>query len=68
MAPVAAAGPVVGSAAYGVKKAVEEQDPSIVGAAVIGAGAGAGTETRLGSVAGAAVGAVPSACIFKGCI
>jgi hypothetical protein len=52
---VAAAGAVVGSAADGVKKAVEEQDPSIVGAAVIGAGAGAGVSALVGGM-GLAVG------------
>jgi len=59
-APVAAAGVVVGSAAYGVKKAVEEQDPSILGAAAVGAGAGAGVSAVLGgmglAVGGTAVG------------
>ena len=42
MAPVAAAGAVVGTAVYGTKKAIEEQHATAIGAAAIGAGAGAG--------------------------
>jgi len=60
MAPVAAAGAVVGSAAYGAKKAIEEQDPMAISAVVIGAGAGAGVSAALGgmglAVAGTAFG------------
>lgn len=54
-APVAAAGAVAGTAAYGLKKAVEEQDPSILGAAGAGAVVGAGTSAVLGGM-GLAVG------------
>jgi hypothetical protein len=50
MAPVAAAGAVVGTAVYGTKKAIEEQD-----ATAIGAGAGAGISALVGGM-GLAVG------------
>ncbi|WP_223342824.1 MULTISPECIES: hypothetical protein [unclassified Synechocystis] len=60
VAPVAAAGAVVGSAAYGVKKAIDEQDATAIGAAVVGAGVGAGAASVIGgmglAVAGTAVG------------
>jgi len=60
VAPVAAAGAVVGSAAYGVKKAIDEQDATAIGAAIVGAGAGAGAASVIGgmglAVAGTAVG------------
>jgi hypothetical protein len=60
MAPVAAAGAVVGSAVYGVKKAIEEQDETAIDAAIIGAGVGAGASAVVGgmglAVAGTAVG------------
>lgn len=49
MAPVAA-GAVVTTAVYGVKKAVEEQDANAIGAAAIGAGAGAGISTLVGGM------------------
>ncbi len=59
-APVAAAGAVAGSAVYGVKKAIEEQDPTAIGAAVVGAGVGAGASAVVGGMglafAGTAVG------------
>ena len=55
VAPVAAAGAVVGTAVYGVKKAVEEKDASAIGAAAIGAGAGAGISALVGGM-GLAVG------------
>lgn len=59
-APVAAAGALVGSAAYGVKKAIDEQDASALGAAAVGAGVGAGASAVVGgmglAVAGTAVG------------
>jgi hypothetical protein len=60
MAPVAAAGAVVGSAAYGVKKAIEDQDQSAIAASIVGAGVGAGASAVVGgmglAVAGTAVG------------
>jgi hypothetical protein len=60
MAPVAAAGAVVGSAAYGAKKAIEEQDATAITAVIAGAGVGAGVSATLGgmglAVAGTAVG------------
>ncbi len=55
MAPVAAAGAVVGTAVYGTKKAIEEQDATAIGAAAIGAGAGAGISALVGGM-GLAVG------------
>ena len=59
-APVAAAGAVVGSAAYGAKKAIEEQDATAIAVVVAGAGVGAGVSATLGgmglAVAGTAVG------------
>jgi hypothetical protein len=55
MAPVAAAGAVVGTAAYGIKKAVEDQDVNALGAAAVGAGAGAGISALVGGM-GLAVG------------
>ncbi len=59
-APVAAAGAVVGSAAYGAKKAIEEQDAMAIAAVVTGAGVGAGVSATIGgmglAVAGGAVG------------
>ncbi len=54
MTPVAAAGAVVGTAVYGAKKAIEDQDPSAV---VLGAGAGAGVSALVGGM-GLAVGVV----------
>lgn len=60
VAPVAAAGAVVGSAAYGIKKAIDEQDVTAIGAAAVGAGVGAGAASVIGgmglAVAGTAVG------------
>ncbi len=60
MAPVVAAGAVAGAAVHGVQKAIEEQDPTAIGAAVVGAGVGAGASAALGgmglAVAGTAVG------------
>jgi hypothetical protein len=50
MAPVAAAGAVVGSAAFGAKKAIEDQDPMAVGAIATGAVVGAGTSAALGGM------------------
>jgi hypothetical protein len=55
MAPVAAAGAVVGTAVYGVKKAIEEQDANAIRSAAIGAGAGAGISALVGGM-GLAVG------------
>lgn len=55
MAPVAAVGAVAGAAAYGVKKAVEEQDSTVIGAATLGAGAGASVSALVGGM-GLAVG------------
>ncbi|MEB3161408.1 MAG: hypothetical protein VKL20_08110, partial [Synechocystis sp.] len=47
-------------AAYGVKKAIDEQDASALGAAAVGAGVGAGASAIVGgmglAVAGTAVG------------
>lgn len=54
-APVAVAGAVVGSAAYGVKKAIEDQDPTAIGAVVAGAGVGAGASAIVGGM-GLAIG------------
>lgn len=55
MAPVAAAGAVVGSAAYGAKKALEEGDVTALGAVAGGAVAGAGVSYVVGGM-GLAVG------------
>jgi hypothetical protein len=55
LAPVVAAGAVVGTAVYGVQKAIEEQDATVLGAAAIGAGAGAGVSAIVGGM-GLAVG------------
>ncbi|NES82530.1 MAG: hypothetical protein F6K10_14600 [Moorea sp. SIO2B7] len=59
-APVAAAGAVVGSAVYGAKKAIEEEDASALGAIAVGAAGGAGVSALVGgmglAVAGTAVG------------
>ncbi len=60
MAPVAAVGAVVGTAVYGAKKAIEDQDATALGAAALGAGAGMGVSAVVGgmglAVAGTAVG------------
>lgn len=60
MAPVAAAGAVVGAAAYGGKKALDEQDASALGAAAVGAIGGAAVSSSVGGMglafAGTAVG------------
>ena len=60
LAPVAAAGAVVGSAAYGAKKAIENKDAFAVGAIAAGAVGGAGVSSAIGgmglAVAGTAVG------------
>jgi hypothetical protein len=60
MAPVAATGAVFGSAVYGIKKAIEDQDETAIDAAIIGAGLGAGASAIVGgmglAVAGTAVG------------
>jgi hypothetical protein len=50
MAPIAAAGAVAGTAAYGLKKAIEEQDATAIGAAVAGAGIGAGASFVVGGM------------------
>jgi len=55
MAPVTAAGAVVGSAAYGAKKAIEERDASALGAVAGGAAVGAGVSAVVGGM-GLAVG------------
>lgn len=55
MAPVAAAGAVVGSAAYGAKKALEEGDATALGALAAGAAGGAGVSAVVGGM-GLAVG------------
>jgi hypothetical protein len=55
MAPVAAAGAVVGSAAYGAKKALEEGDATALGAIAAGAAGGAGVSAVVGGM-GLAVG------------
>ena len=59
MAPVTAAGAVVGTAAYGAKKAIEQKDALAVSAAAGGAAAGAGVSAVMGgmglAVAGTAV-------------
>jgi integral membrane sensor domain MASE1 len=51
---------VIGSAAYGAKKAIETQDATAIGAVVAGAGVGAGASAVVGgmglAVAGTAVG------------
>lgn len=54
-APVMAAGAVVGSAAYGAKKAIEEGDVTAIGAVAGGAAAGAGISAVVGGM-GLAVG------------
>jgi hypothetical protein len=65
MAPVAAAGAVVGSAAYGAKKAMEEGDATAIAAAAGGAAAAAGVAASVGGMGLAfsgtavAVGTVP---------
>jgi hypothetical protein len=60
MAPVAAAGAVAGAAAYGGKKALDEQDASALGAAAVGALGGACLSSTVGNMglafAGTAVG------------
>jgi hypothetical protein len=55
MAPVTAVGAVVGTAAYGLKKAIEDKDTNAIGAVTIGAGAGAGVSALVGGM-GLAVG------------
>jgi hypothetical protein len=50
MAPVAAAGAVVGTAAYGAKKAIEEGDATAIGAVAGGAAAGAGVAAVVGGM------------------
>jgi hypothetical protein len=58
-APIAA-GAIIGAAAHGAKKAVEDQDAIAISAVVAGAGLGAGASAVLGgmglAVAGTAVG------------
>ncbi len=54
-APVVAAGAVVGAAAYGAKKAIEEGDGNALGAMAGGAAAGAGVSAAVGGM-GLAVG------------
>ncbi len=54
-APVVAAGAVVGSAAYGAKKAIEEGDATALGAVAGGAAVGAGVSAVIGGM-GLAVG------------
>lgn len=60
MAPVAVAGAVAGAAAYGGKKALDDQDASALGAAAVGALGGAAVSSNVGSMglafAGTAVG------------
>jgi hypothetical protein len=53
--PVIAAGAVVGAAAYGAKKAIEEGDGNALGAMAGGAAAGAGVSAAVGGM-GLAVG------------
>ncbi len=59
-APVVAAGAVVGTAAYGAKKALEEGDATALGAIAAGAVGGAGVSAVVGgmglAVAGTAIG------------
>ncbi|MEB3249943.1 MAG: hypothetical protein VKK07_11420 [Merismopediaceae bacterium] len=50
MAPIAAAGTVAGTAFYGAKKAIEEQDVTAIGAAVVGAGVGGVTSAVVGGM------------------
>lgn len=54
-APVVAAGAVVGSAAYGAKKAIEQGDATALGAVAGGAAVGAGVSAVVGGM-GLAVG------------
>ena len=58
-APIAA-GAIIGSAAHGAKKAIEDQDATAISAVVAGAGLGAGASAVLGgmglAVAGTAIG------------
>jgi hypothetical protein len=51
-APVIAAGAIVGSAAYGAKKAIEEGDANALGAIAGGAAAGVGASALASSVIG----------------